>query len=318
MILPLILLVAGFILLIFGADKLVKGASSIANQFGISPLVIGLTIVAFGTSAPEMVVNIFSAINGAPDIAIGNIVGSNMANILLILGVGATIRALQVKNSTVHKEIPFALLAMVVTGFMVNDVFFDASVASQSVLSRIDGLVLICFFCIFLYYTYGISKVEGDQGSVETYSKMTSLVYIVGGLVGLIIGGKWIVDSAVFLAQLAGLSEGLIGLTIVAVGTSLPELATTIAAVRKGETDIAIGNIVGSNIFNVFWILGITAVIAPLPFNTAANTDVLFTIVATILLFLFMYTGKKHALDRKEGVLFLLLYVGYIIYAVLR
>lgn len=319
MVISLLVLFAGIAILIAGAEALVRGASSIAKRWGVSSLVIGLTVVAFGTSAPEMVVNILSAINNTTDLAVGNVVGSNMANILLILGIGATIRGLTVTKGTTYKEIPFALLAMILVWIMGNDLLLDAGLTTSSVLSRSEGLVLLSFFIIFLYYTYGISKVSGeDGGKVDVYSWPISLLLFVLGLGALILSGKWIVDSAVVLASAAGLSEGLIGLTIIAIGTSLPELATTIAAVRKGHTDIAIGNVIGSNIFNVFWILGITAVIKPLPFTSTIGLDVVFTTIATVLLFLFMFVGKKQILDRWQGIFFVLLYVGYIAFAILR
>jgi len=316
MIIPLLLIFAGLALLILGAEFLVRGSASLAKKMGISSIVIGLTVVAFGTSAPELFVNLFSAYKGTTDLAIGNIVGSNMANILLILGVGATMTAIKVKKGTTYKEIPFALLAMALVAVFGNDLFLDHS--SANILTRTDGIALIGFFLIFLYYTYGISKATGDEQKVQTYSIATSLLMVGGGLITLVLGGKIIVENAIILATLAGMSEALIGLTIVAVGTSLPEFATTIVALRKGQNDIAMGNIVGSNIFNVFWILGVTAIIKPLPFDTAANIDVLFTTIITFLLFIFMFIGKKHTLQRWQGVCFVLLYVGYISYAVLR
>jgi len=313
-ILTIILLVAGFIFLIKGADLLVDGASSLAKRFGISSLVIGLTIVAFGTSAPELIVNIFASIKGNTDIAIGNILGSNIANILLILGVSAIIFPLAVKRGTVWKEIPLSLLAVIVAGIMANDILIDGGKFSG--LTRIDGLIFLSFFIIFLYYTFGISKAQsGDE--VETKIKLTSLplsiFYILVGLFGLTLGGKWIVDSAVSIASSLGVSQALIGLTIVAVGTSLPELATSAVAAYKKDTDIAVGNVVGSNIFNIFWILGISAVINPLAFSPLLMRDVAVTIGATFLLFAFMFIGKRNILQRWQGAGFVLLYVVYVV-----
>ncbi|MFH0857384.1 MAG: calcium/sodium antiporter [Candidatus Magasanikbacteria bacterium] len=316
MIIPLLIIFAGLAVLIVGAEMLVRGSASMAKKLGVSSIVIGLTVVAFGTSAPELFVNLFSAYKGTTDLAIGNIIGSNMANILLILGVGATMTAIKVKAGTTYKEIPFALLAMILVAVFGNDLFLDGN--SSNILSRTDGLALMGFFIIFLYYTYGLSKASGDDQKVELYPWATSLLMVIGGLVALILGGKLIVENAIILATIAGMSEALIGLTIVAVGTSLPELATTIVALRKGQNDIAIGNVVGSNIFNVFWILGVTAIIKPLPFDTAANIDVLFTTIITLLLFAFMFIGKKHTLERWQGICFLFLYVGYVTYAVMR
>lgn len=310
------LLILGIAVLIYGADVLVKGASSIARRLGISALVIGLTVVAFGTSAPELIVNIFSAVKGTTDLAISNIVGSNMANILLILGTGALLMPLKVKEGTTFKEIPFALLAIVLVAVMGNDALFDG--INANVLSRSDGIAFIGFFAIFMYYTFGIGKVEGEKESVERYSWVLSIMMFILGIVGLTVGGKLIVDNAVILAEIAGLSQNMIGLTIVAIGTSLPELATTVVAVRNENADIAIGNAIGSNIFNVFWVLGITSIIKPLPFDITANSDVLFTCFATLLLFLFMFIGKKRILERWQGALFLIMYIGYIGYAIWR
>ncbi len=317
MILTYILLPIGFIFLIKGANLLVDGASSIAKRFSISALVIGLTIVAFGTSAPELIVSIFASINGNTDIAIGNILGSNIANILLILGISAVIFPLAVKRSTVWKEIPLALLAVVLVGFMVNDALIDGG--SFFGLTRIDGFVLIAFFIIFLYYIFGISRVETTNASeviIHRYSTPRACLMVGIGLVGLTLGGKWIVDAAVALATSLGVSQSLIGFTVVAIGTSLPEMATSAVAAYKKNVDIAVGNIVGSNIFNIFWVLGISAIINPLPFSALLMRDVIMTIVATLLLFIFLFIGKRHILERWQGVFFILLYIGYIVFIV--
>jgi len=316
MILPIIFIIAGLAILILGAESLVKGSSSLAKMMGIPPIVIGLTIVAFGTSAPELIVNLYSAYRGSSDIAIGNIVGSNIANILLILGICATIRQLRVKSGTVYKEIPFALLAMVLVFTMGNDLFFDGS--SFNALTRTDGFSLIAIFAIFLFYTYSLTKTEGNAEEVKTFSNGISILLTITGLICLFVGGKILVDNAVILAQLAGLSEALIGLTIVAVGTSLPELATSVVATIHKHDDIAIGNIVGSNIFNVFWILGVTGTILQLPFNPLTNIDVGFGVVTTLILFLAMFVGNRHKLDRWQGVSFILMYAAYTSYLMYR
>jgi cation:H+ antiporter len=313
-----ILFFIGFGLLIKGASLLVDGASSLAKRVGISTLVIGLTIVSFGTSAPELVVNIASSLGGNTDLAIGNIFGSNIVNILFILGISAAIYPLKVGLGTVWKEIPFALLAVIIVGLLVNDIAIDG--ATSSVLSRIDGFILIGFFVIFLYYIYGISKSGGQTNEEEipslTITRSTSMV--IAGIAGLVIGGKWIVDGAVVFATTLGVSEALIGLTIVAIGTSLPELATSAVAAYKKNVDIAVGNVVGSNIFNIFWILGLSAVVSPLPFGNALNTDLVVMIVATLLLFGTLFVGQKHVIDRWQGVVFIGLYIAYIVFAVLR
>ncbi|MBI2123842.1 MAG: calcium/sodium antiporter [Candidatus Wildermuthbacteria bacterium] len=319
MTLTYILFFVGFAALIKGAGFLVDGASSLARRLGVSTLVIGLTIVAFGTSAPELIVNIFASIQGNTDIAIGNVLGSNIANILLILGISAVIYPLAVKRGTVWKEIPLAFLAMIILAFMANDVLIDKS--SSSALTRIDGLILISFFIIFLYYVFGISKAEpSDTVEIKprTRSLLRSCFMIGGGLVGLTVGGKWIVDGAIVIAANLGMSEALIGLTVVAVGTSLPELATSAVAAYKKDVDIAVGNIVGSNIFNIFWILGASAIIHPLSFSQALMSDVLMALVATFLLFATMFIGKRHILERWQGISFIVLYVVYIAYVVIR
>jgi len=319
MILSLLLILAGLAVLVFGAEFLVKGASSISKRLGIPSLVIGLTIVAFGTSAPELIVNLVSASKGASDLALGNIVGSNIANILLILGICAVIRDLKVQKSTVWKEIPLALLAAGVTFFMSNDVLLDQGTAG--ILSRSEGLTLVGFFLIFLYYTANMAKngSADDEGEAITiYPVLASLGMIAGGLVALFFGGEMVVRHASELARMAGLSEWLIGLTIVAVGTSLPELATSVVATKRGQASIAIGNIVGSNIFNVFWILGITGIITPIRVAQGANLDLLVSVGTTLLLFVFMFLGKKHQLERWQGIAFLLAYAGYTAFLINR
>lgn len=312
-----ILFLFGFFLLIKGAHFLVDGSASIAKKLKISSIVIGLTIVAFGTSMPEFIVNIFASAQGNSEIAIGNILGSNIANILLILGISAIIYPITAKRNTVLKEIPLSLLAIIILGLMANDMLIDG--VSFSSITRIDGFVLLAFFLIFLYYTFGITKsvediAEQDEIKVFTYSK--AILFIILGLAGLIIGGKWIVDGAVKIAEFFNVSQSLIGLTIVAIGTSLPELATSAIAAYKKQSDIAIGNVVGSNIFNIFWILGASAVIKPLPFNPSSNVDIAMTIAASILLLSVMFIGPKKVIERWQGVFMVLVYIGYIVFLV--
>lgn len=316
MLLSVFWIIMSIVALIAGAEFLVRGAASTAKKLGISSLVIGLTVVAFGTSAPELIVNIFSAIKGTTDIAIGNIIGSNIANILLILGVSATIYPLSVKKNTTWKEIPFALMAMIVVFIIGNDMLFDG--ATKNVITRTDGIILLFFFIIFMYYTFGISKSEGENETIKILSWPISFLLLAGGLIMLFIGGHVLVDNAIILARIAGLSETFIGLTIVAVGTSLPELATSVVAVIHKHDDIAIGNVIGSNIFNVFWILGLTSVIRPLPFSASANFDVLFGVFASLLLFIFMFVHTQHKINRWQGILFVGLYVLYILYLINR
>lgn len=313
-----ILFIIGFILLIKGADLLVDGSASIAKKFNISNIVIGLTLVAFGTSAPEFIVNIYASAQGNTDIAIGNILGSNIANLLLILGISAIIYPVTAKKNTILKEIPFSLLAIIVLGLMANDIIIDGGTFSG--ITRIDGFVLLAFFLIFLYYTFGISKIEEDiveKDEIKVFSNTKAIVFIILGLAGLVIGGKWIVDGAVKIAELFNVSQSLIGLTVVAIGTSLPELATSAIAAYKKESDIAIGNVVGSNIFNIFWVLGSSAIIRPLPFSSSSNGDIAMTIFASVLLFLIMFIGKKRVIERWQGVFMVASYVGYLVFLVL-
>ncbi len=311
MITSILLLLIGFFVLIKGASYLVDGASSIANRMKISPLVIGLTIVAFGTSAAELVVNVVSALQGANQVAIGNILGSNMANIFLVLGFAAAMGALTVQKQTVSKEIPFSLLAAVLVLIFVSDITLDG--AAQNIISRTDGLAFIGFFIIFLYYTYFASKALPEQERRKpTYPTWRAVVYVFGGLAALFLGGHFVVQNAVYIAEVIGVSQSIIGLTIVALGTSLPELVTAIVAVRKGETDMAVGGIVGSNIFNIFLVLGLTATIAPITFDIGNFTDSLIVIVASLLLFVTMFVGTRHRLDRWTGVLFVAFYLLYI------
>jgi cation:H+ antiporter len=319
-ILSILLIIIGFAILVGGADIFVRSASSISKRFHVPNIVIGLTVVAFGTSAPELAVNIISATSGNTDLAIGNILGSNMANILLILGIGALIRDLSIKRDTTIKEIPFALLAILSIAILGNDIFLDG--ATGNILSRGDGLIFIGFFSIFLYYTYGLTKNDlkknDAEDDIKLYSWPITILMFIGGITGLVLGGNLIVENAVKLASLAGLSEALIGFTIVAIGTSLPELATSIVAIRQGHIDLAVGNVIGSNIFNVFWVLGLTSIIMPMPFNPNTNMDLLVTGMSTILLFVFMFIHKKNFLQRWQGITFLLLYVSYIVFSIFR
>lgn len=311
-----LLLAAGFVLLVAGADRLVAGAQAIARALGVSDLLVGLTVVAFGTSAPELIVNLFAAIENRPEIAVGNVLGSNIFNILVILGASAALRSLAVGESTVWKEIPLSLLAALMVGILGNDVLLDR--APANVLTRIDGLVLLSFFGLFLYYVVGLARVQAkasappqDRPSRRRWA--LAIIWVVLGLAALNVGAKWVVDGAVKLAAAVGVSERIIGLTIVAAGTSLPELATSLAAALKRNADIAVGNVVGSNIFNVFAILGASAVIRPLPLALQANLDVAAAVAASGLLFVTMFTGRpRHACQRWEGIVYLGVYMGYI------
>ncbi len=326
MALTLILFVLGFLILIKGADILVLGSSSIAKKLGISTFVIGLTIVAFGTSAPELVVSVMANINGSVGIAMGNIIGSNISNILLILGVAAIIKPLIIKKTTVSKEIPLSLVAVLAVTILANDAIIDGTMFNE--LTRIDGLILLLFFSIFIYYTFGIAKsnesmaeeaVEKIKGEdAKEYRNSVAITMIIVGLAGLYQGGVWIVNGATVIAQYFGMSEAVIGLSIIALGTSLPELAASAMAAHRGKTDIAIGNVVGSNIFNILWVLGLSATINPIAFDNKLNFDILLLFIINIILLFIIFIGKKNVLARKEGAFLLMLYVLYIIYLVYR
>jgi len=319
-----ILFILGFIILIKGADFLVKGGSALGLRLRISGLIIGLTVVAFGTSAPELVVNLFASSGNASQIAIGNIIGSNIANILLILGVSAIIFPLVVSEDTVWVQIPLSLLAVVVLGVLASDTLIDNT--TDSVLSRIDGIILILFFTIFLYYI--VDRARKQRSTIyliETKSEknhdswLRIFSYIAIGLASLFFGGQWIVNGAIKISEALGASQSIIGLTVVAVGTSLPELATSALAAYRKNADLAVGNIVGSNIFNVFFILGISSIIRPLPFDTTEDVSLLIVIASSLLLFIAMFTGgKKHLLERWEGIVFVLMYLGFIVYSILQ
>jgi cation:H+ antiporter len=324
-------IIIGLAILVLGAEGLVRGASSLAAKLRISPLVIGLTVVSFGTSAPELTVNLLSALQGSPDLAIANVIGSNIVNILLILGVCASIVPLSVKSSTVWKEIPLALLGVVLIGIMANDHLFDGLPFTS--LTRTDGIALLALMVIFMYYIFGMAKSDrekkddakinaalnkDEESRVKQYDALPSVGLTIIGLFGLVLGGRLLVSGAVDIATSLGLSEALIGLTIVAIGTSLPELATSVVAALHKKADIAIGNIVGSNIFNIFFVLGTTSVILPLPVSGALNFDIMVSIIATGLLFLFMFTSEKRKLVRWEGVVFVALYTAYLMYLIAR
>ncbi len=310
----IVLFAGGLGMVLLGAHGLVNGASSIAKMLNVPDLVIGLTIVALGTSSPELVANYFSVMDGKPDIAIGNILGSNIANILLILGITAVIFPVRVQSSTIWKEIPLSLLAALVLCIVANDQWLDGAATSQ--ISRTDGLVLLGFMAIFMVYTFEIARKPGPETeAVATLPLWKSVLYVLAGLAGLFWGGKFFVDGASAIARNWGMSERVIGLTVVAIGTSLPELATSIIAALQKKADIAIGNVVGSNIFNVFFILGTVATIKPLPFNPAeSNKDVFVMIGASVALFIATRIFTRNHIGRTEGVIFAAFYGVYLIW----
>ncbi|OGI11516.1 MAG: hypothetical protein A2Y40_01705 [Candidatus Margulisbacteria bacterium GWF2_35_9] len=310
----ILLLIIGFVFLIKSADALVDGASLLAKHFGVSNLVIGLTVVAFGTSLPELFVNISASLQNNSSIAISNIMGSNIINILLILGLSALIFPLKVQNSTIWKEIPLCLLSVFVIIVMANDQLFGLLPMG---ISGSEGILLLCFFAVFLYYSLNMGAAKSAEENLpENISLRKSLALILIGVVGLPLGAQLTLSSAVRLATILHVSQTIIGLTIVALGTSLPELFTSVSAALKRNSDIAVGNIVGSNLFNTFFILGISAIIHPIALDATINRDMLVLFISTLLFFVFMFTGGAKRLDRWEGVVFLLGYLGYLIWLI--
>lgn len=336
----IILLPVGFYILVKGADWLVGGASSVAKRFQVSDLMIGLTIVALGTSLPELVVNVLASLQGATDLAMGNIIGSNISNILLILGVCAIIYPISISKGTVWKEIPLNLMAVAALFVLINDQLIDGS--SNSLLSRSDGIIMMFFFIIFMYYSFGIAKNRTiideisenkaiERKDVEQLGMNKSVLLIFAGIVALPIGSDIIIRGSLTLGSLLGLSESFMGLTLLAMGTSAPELATSAVAAYKKNADIAIGNVVGSNLFNIFWVLGLSALIRPLPASGTINMDIIVCLIATFLLFLFTFVSnsqekgwmfkvkrEEHTLSRTEGILFVMCYLAYLGFLVWR
>lgn len=312
----ILLLILGFVALIVGADKLVEGASSIAKNFNIPNIVIGLTVVAFGTSAPELVVNSISSFNGHTDLVMGNVLGSNIFNVAAILGVSAIFKPLVVKRNTTWLEIPFNFLIISVLFVLAADIWFNTG---ENIVSRGDGIILLCFFIIFLIYNIELAlKGSDDFDEIEdSLSNGKALLFFVIGLIGLVIGGKLIVDNAVELALSFGISERVVGLTVVSIGTSLPELAASIVAVRKGKVDLAVGNVIGSNIFNLCLVLGTSAVINDIPVPENSNFDIYFNIVLGFVLFSFVFVGKRRRINRPEGIILALIYIAYTVHLVM-
>ena len=313
MVLQIFLLIIGFIILIKGADIFVDGASSVAENFKVSKMLIGLTIVAFGTSAPEFAVSIKSMIVGSGDIVLGNVIGSNILNILLILGLAALVHPLTVKNNTVRKELPITMLITVLFSVLLIDNVFDKN--SINMFTRSDGIVLILFFSVFIYYLISMSrnKVDETNDNSKPMSLMKAIIFTVFGIVAIVFGSNMVVDSASKIATLLGVSERIIALTVVALGTSLPELVTSVTATKKGEYDIAIGNVVGSNIFNIGMVIGIPiAIFGTIPNISISYIDVITMIIATVLLFIFSL--KKHKITREKGFIFLLIFACYYSY----
>lgn len=319
MLLEVVLLLAGFVTLIKGADFVVDGSASLARRFNISSLIIGLTIVAFGTSAPELTVNIInSSQGGRNDAILGNIIGSNIFNLFLILGVTGAIYPLTVQQKSIRFELPLSLVAIIMMWLLLNDTRVLRT--NINILSRFDAGVLLVGFGFFMFYIYRSmqNRVDYEESTIREYTIFKSSAFVIVGLAMLIGGGYLVTESAVGIAEYFGLSQKLIGLTILAVGTSLPELATSIMAAYRRNTDIAIGNVIGSNIFNIFLILGVNGMINPIEFSTVLNTDIYVLIGGTVFLLIAMFTLNQNRLDRWEAIIFLMMYFAYTCYLILR
>lgn len=321
----LLLVIVGFIMLIKGADLLVNGASSMAKRFNVSDIAIGLTIVAMGTSAPELVVNLISGTvlspNGTHDVVFGNIIGSNIFNIFLILGVASVIYPLTVQRNALWKEIPYSLVATFIFFFLVNDVMFGIGDVNQ--LGVFDGIILLVMFTMFLLYIFlNLQRNPDDSELLEDIVVLPvwkTVVFIAIGIFGLTVGGRLIVDNAVSIANAFNVSEKLIGLTILAAGTSLPELATSAVAAFQKKSDLAVGNIVGSNIFNLLLVIGVTSIVHnPIIYSPVLNTDLVIVMIGTFMLFIFMFTFKQYKLDRSEGLIYLMGFFAYMFYLFTR
>lgn len=311
-ILDILFLIGGLALILIGANCLTDGSAAVAKKWGVSDLVIGLTIVALGTSAPELVVSLMSSFSGSTEMAIGNVVGSNIFNVLMIVGVTAVVLPIKVAKTNMTNEIPLVILSALAVVFCANDMLLDG--ASENILSRIDGIILLLFFAIFMRYTFSIAKngtSPDNDAPVKSMPGWKSALFILLGLAGLIFGGQLFVDGASNVARALGASESLIGLTLVAGGTSLPELATSVTAALKKNSGIAIGNVIGSNIFNSFFILGTSATITPLKLGGITNLD-MAVLVGSALLFWFVgWFFKTRTITRIEGALMVACYIAY-------
>ena len=316
MIVNILLLIFGFVILIKGADIFVDGSSSVAEHLKVSKMLIGLTIVAFGTSAPEFAVSIKSLLSGNGDIVLGNVIGSNILNILLIIGISALFHSLNVKNNTVKKELPIIMLISILFAVLLSDNLFDKGLKNS--FTRSDGIILLLFFTVFIYYLISMTRNKTTEESNESLKLSTSksIIYIILGLLGIVFGSNFVVDSASFIAKEIGVSERMISLTIIALGTSLPELVTSVTATRKGVYDIAIGNVVGSNIFNIGMVIGIpVALFGGIGTISFSYIDLIMMILSATLLFLFSLRGYK--ITKTNGIIFLVLFVIYYSYVIL-
>ncbi len=312
----LLWLILGLALILAGANFLTDGASAIAKKFGISNLVIGLTVVAFGTSTPELVISIVAAINGSAPLAVGNVVGSNIFNILAIIGITAIVRPINIEKSVMTTEIPMVILSSVILLTLGYTFVLDGT---PNIVSRVDGILLLIFFILFMRYTFATARRKDPAVTdpAETASSSISLplwrsvLYVIGGLAALVWGGDKFVGGATGIAHAIGVSDAVIGLTIVAVGTSLPELATSVVAAAKNQAAIAVGNVIGSNIFNVLMVLGTAAVVRPLPFDGITHTDLWVLMGASLMFFIFGWQFRHRQITRAEGIIMASCYIAY-------
>ena len=317
MFLDILFLILGLVLILVGANALTDGASAVAKRWGVSDLVIGLTVVAFGTSAPELSISFISALKGSAEMAVGNVVGGNIVNILVIIGVTALVAPIRIERSIMTNEIPLVILSALALLAIGNGPLLDGN--PSPVISRVDGILLLLFFAIFMRYTFAQAKsapepdpVADSAGNKKGMPVWKSALWIAGGLAALIYGGDRFVAGASAIASALGVSDAIIGLTIVAAGTSLPELATSVTAALKGKTGIALGNVIGSNIFNIFMVLGVTATVRPLSFGGIGNLDLLVLTGASLLFWLFGWFFKQRTITRAEGTVLTLGYIAYV------
>ena len=318
----IVLMLVGLALLLVGANYLTEGSSAIAKRFGISEFVIGLTIVAIGTSAPEFVVSLISTFNGTTDVAIGNILGSNLFNTLMILGVTAIIQPIRIERNTLSRDIPFGLLAAVVLAICGLDAWLNGD---AGVITRSEGLLMLCFFVVFMVYSFITAKRDeapAEDQTIETPTKKhpiwLEIIMIVGGLAGLIYGGDLFLEYAVIFARDMGMSEAVIAVTLMAGGTSMPELITCVIAAAKKKGQLALGNVIGSNISNVFLILGTCATVSPLQLGNILPIDLVILSAASLLVAITAFTFRRNELDRAEGAIFMILYIVYVLYLLMR
>jgi cation:H+ antiporter len=308
------LFILGFVVIIFGADLLVNGASSLGFKLRIPQLVIGLTIVAIGTSLPEVVINVYASIRNETGLAISNILGSNLLNLLLVVGVASFIRPMLINRETTYRDIPISLFSVLLLGLLVND--FTLGFGAMNVMGGIEGLFFLVLLVLYIFLTMRTTRpdiVEADAPSADKPA-MKSIILIVAGAFMLFIGGRWIINGTVEVSELLGITNSEVGLVIIATATSLPELSTSIMAAIRKKADIAVGNAVGSSIFNVFLVLGLSSMITPLPFDSKSNLDLFALVMANILLFMFVFTGKGRQIERWEGIIMVLAYLGYMTY----